>query len=377
VNTFQELKLLPALQNALSAIEFNTPTPVQSKVLPVALQQKDVVAVAQTGSGKTAAYVIPILEKLFSDSERKSKALVVVPTRELAQQVYDFIVLLLKQIPGPTPRVVSIVGGASMGKQLHQLKANPRIIVATPGRLIDHLSHRSVRLSEVKTLVLDEGDRMLDMGFAPQLDQILRHVPQDRQTLLFTATLPKTVQSMTAKYLRKPERFQVGEIDRPVKTIRQSSVEVQQKKKRDLILDQLNARKGSVIVFLRTKHRTNQLAEYLQEYGYQVGAIHGGKSQGQRNRAMSDFRAGRLRILCATDLAARGLDIPHVEHVINFDLPEQREDYIHRIGRTGRNGSSGEAITFVTPEDRREWQALTKMYRIVEPANKTATKSAT
>jgi ATP-dependent RNA helicase DeaD len=251
-----------------------------------------------------------------------------------------------------------------MRKQMNALRKRPRIIVATPGRLNDHLRRRSVNLSKTEILVLDEGDRMLDMGFAPQLDQILEYLPEKRQTSLFTATLPKKVRELAESYLCKPEQIDVGRTSLPVAAIKQSVVQVAFKQKDDRIVDELNQRTGSVIVFARTQRRTDILFRVLKEFGFDAEIIHGGRTQGQRNRAIRSFKDGKCRILCATDIAARGIDVPQVEHVINYDLPMMMEDYVHRIGRTARNGAKGEAVSFVSPEDHRFWQQLARKYKI-------------
>lgn len=360
MRSFESMALAEPIMKSLQQLEFTTATAIQSKVIPIALEGKDLISTAETGSGKTAAYAIPVVTKLLENPQ--AHALILAPTRELAQQVSEFFRILCASCPDI--RVTSIVGGADIRKQLKQLKKMPRIVVATPGRLTDHLKRRSLSLESTKILVLDEGDRMLDMGFAPQIDQILRYMPQERQTMLFTATLPAKVKELVQNYLTDPIYAQVGEVSQPVKTVRQSVIQLRTKEKDERLMDELNKRQGLVIVFAKTKRRTSQLADYLSEYGFKVDAIHGGRSQGQRNRAIQNFKSGEVRILCATDVAARGIDVPMVEHVINFDLPMMREDYIHRIGRTARNGASGEAVSFVTPEQHREWVAIARTYRI-------------
>lgn len=360
MKSFQEMQLPAELQKGLSQLKFEKPTEIQAEVIPIALENKDLMACAETGSGKTAAFGIPMVLKLLEDPRRNG--LVLAPTRELAQQISEFLRQLTFYCPGFL--VTSLTGGADMRKQLKALKRRPRIVVATPGRLIDHLKRKSLQLHNTGILVLDEGDRMLDMGFAPQLNEILKYVPKQRQTSLFTATLPKKVQQLAESYLSQPVKINVGRVSRPVAAIQQSILQLSGKEKNNRIVDELNQRSGSVIIFTRTKQRTDSLARNLSEYGFTVDLIHGGRSQGQRNRAIQNFKAGRSRILCATDIAARGIDIPQVEHVINFDLPMMAEDYVHRIGRTGRNGASGKALSFVTPEDRRTWQFLARKYQI-------------
>lgn len=360
MKSFEELELPLEISKALKSLNFVTPTEVQAKVLPIASEGKDLISCAETGSGKTAAYGLPIVKKILANPDET--AVILAPTRELAQQISEFMRDLTQHAEGI--KVVSIVGGADIRKQLRQLKKNPQIVVATPGRLTDHLKRRSLKLDKTRTLVLDEGDRMLDMGFAPQIDDILKFMPDERQTMLFTATLPPKVKDLARRYLHNPERIQVGEVSQPVKTVRQSVIQVKMKDKDDRVVDELNKREGSVIIFMRTKRRTDILAKHLAGFGFKVDLIHGGRSQGQRNKAIKSFRDGESRILCATDVAARGIDVPQVQHVINFDLPMMREDYVHRIGRTARNGAEGEAVSFVTPGEHRDWQGIAKEYRI-------------
>lgn len=357
---FQDMALAPELKAALHDLKFETPTEIQEAVYQTAFEGSDLMACAETGSGKTGAYSIPMVSKLIENP--KSCALILAPTRELVHQIADFIRDLIKDTPDL--RATSLVGGADIKKQLRALKKNPRIIVATPGRLIDHLKRQSLKLSRTELLVLDEGDRMLDMGFAPQLNQILKYLPQKRQTMLFTATLPEKVKKLAEAYTVNPKKISVGRASLPVAAIKQSIVQLKHKEKKDRILDELNQRDGAIIVFSKTKHGTDALAKNLKSFGHHVDIIHGGRSQGQRNKAIQSFKQGRSRILCATDIAARGIDIPQVEHVINFDLPMSHEDYVHRIGRTARNGAKGEAVSFVTPDEHRNWQMIARKYKI-------------
>lgn len=360
MKAFSEMSLPASVQKSLTRLQFEKPTPIQAAVIPLALESRDVIACAETGSGKTAAYSIPMIIQLLENANQN--ALILAPTRELVHQIADFVRLAIQD--SKELSVTTLVGGADMRKQLQALKRRPRIVVATPGRLIDHLKRRSFSLANTRNLVLDEGDRMLDMGFAPQLDEILQYLPKERQTSLFTATLPKRVQALAEKYLVQPKFIQIGEASKPVAAIEQKMLRLKQVEKEDRILDELNQRTGSVIIFTRTKQRTDSLARHLHSYGYAVDLIHGGLSQGQRNRALQNFRQGRSRILCATDVAARGLDVPQVEHVINYDLPMMTEDYVHRIGRTGRNGAKGEALSFVASGEEKNWNLLVKKYGI-------------
>ncbi|MCH2535460.1 MAG: DEAD/DEAH box helicase [Bdellovibrionales bacterium] len=357
---FQDMALAPELKAALHDLKFENPTEIQEAVYQTAFEGSDLMACAETGSGKTGAYSIPMVSKLIENP--KASALILAPTRELVHQIADFIRDLIKDTPDL--RATSLVGGADIKKQLRALKKNPRIIVATPGRLIDHLKRQSLKLSRTELLVLDEGDRMLDMGFAPQLNQILKYLPQKRQTMLFSATLPEKVKKLAEAYTVNPKKISVGRASLPVAAIKQSIVQLKHKDKKERILDELNQRDGAIIVFSKTKHGTDALAKNLKSFGHHVDIIHGGRSQGQRNKAIQSFKQGRSRILCATDIAARGIDIPQVEHVINFDLPMSHEDYVHRIGRTARNGAKGEAVSFVTPDEHRNWQMIARKYQI-------------
>ncbi len=357
---FTDFRLPAPVENAIRDLNFDTPTEIQFQSIPLALKGRDLIACAQTGSGKTAAYVIPMLVKLLADEN--ARALILAPTRELVKQISDVIHQLTKYSSQISHAVV--IGGADMNKQLRALKKNPRVIIATPGRLMDHLRRQNVSIKGTQFLVLDEGDRMLDMGFQPQLDAILKYLPQQRQTLLYSATLAPKVRALAARYLHNPESVTIGEDSVPVETIKQTAIATTQDKKDDLVMDELNTRKGSVIIFTRTQIRTDRLAGILTEYGFSVARIHGGRTQGQRNSALQGFREGAFRILVATDIAARGIDVPHIQHVINYDLPMMEEDYVHRIGRTARAGATGEAISLILPQDRYQWVRLAKRYKI-------------
>lgn len=357
---FQDYDLSPNVKKSLDKLGFITPTPIQTEVLKVLSEGKDLMCSAETGSGKTGAYGINIVESLIKDSD--SQALILAPTRELVHQIADF----LRELVSDTRElnVISLVGGADMRKQLNQLKRKPRVIVATPGRLTDHLKRKSLSLSKLTVLVLDEGDRMLDMGFAPQLDEIVKFVPKKRLSMLFTATLPKKVKDLAQKYLNNPSVLSVGESSKPSNSITQHVFKVNQKDKKTKIVDVLNERDGSVIVFAKTKRKTDEIHDDLKDFGFKVSSIHGGRTQGQRNKALQHFRTGKTRILVATDVAARGLDVPSVSHVVNYDLPMMTEDFVHRVGRTGRNGKTGDASSFVTPSELHSWARLVKKYQL-------------
>jgi len=357
LNSFSELKLPQPLSQAVAAMGFHAPTPIQAQAIPVAISNRDLIGCAQTGSGKTAAFSVPLIASLLKNRDRS--ALVLVPTRELAAQVGKVVQSLIKF--APELKTATLIGGMPMRPQLKALSARPRIIVATPGRLVDHLHRGSVSLSKTGILVLDEADRMLDMGFAPQLNEILRFLPKARQTLLFSATLPPNIVKLAEKYLHDPVTVQVGVNSQAAPQISQKTLEVSVQQKNERLLDELNARQGTILVFARTQSRTDRLARYLEGYGVSVAKMHGGRTQGQRVRALDGFRNGTFRIMVATDIAARGIDIDHVAHVINYDLPQVAEDYVHRIGRTGRAGRSGEALSLLTPEDRMMWRSIERL----------------
>jgi superfamily II DNA/RNA helicase len=359
MSDFQGFNLSPAIMRALEVMAFKTPTPIQQKAIPVGLAGSDLVGCAQTGTGKTAAFCIPLLTAMLAAPQKN--ALILAPTRELVLQIEK----MWRELARFTPQIAcaTVIGGASMGNQIRALSRKPRLIVATPGRLVDHLQRRTVNLSAIGYLVLDEADRMLDMGFEPQLTRIMSHVPKARQTLLFTATWEPRMDKLAARYLRNPTRVTVGEMSRAASTVTQSLISTTVPAKNETLLDELNAREGSVLVFARTKSRTDRVARYLASYGVDVNRIHGGRTQGQRNSALAQFRSGEVRVLVATDIAARGLDISEIAHVINYDLPQQAEDYVHRIGRTGRAGATGTAVSFVTPEDRGQWNEIARLLK--------------
>ena len=354
---FQDFGLPDALLQKLEHLKFTSPTPIQFKAIPIALRGLDILGSAQTGTGKTVAFGIPAITRLLTSKE--GSVLVVTPTRELAAQVHQALADLLPK--DSKIRSVLLIGGDPIYKQLQKLKSKPRLIVATPGRLNDHLRNRSVDLSQTKYLVLDETDRMLDMGFSIQIDDVLKHLPQERQTLLFSATLPKNIIALSRKYLKDPVRISVGETHVPHENITQENVKLPESDKFSQLLNQLDNRTGSVIIFVKTRISTEKIAKRLQSHSYDVAAIHGDLRQRQRATVTRGFRAQKYRILVATDIAARGLDIPHIEHVINYDLPQCAEDYIHRIGRTARAGAKGAAVNFISPSDRSKWFAIEKL----------------
>jgi ATP-dependent RNA helicase DeaD len=354
---FDELTLPDALRAAIKAMNFTTPTPIQAQSIPLILEGRDVLGTAMTGSGKTAAFCIPMIARMLNNS--RGTALIMLPTRELANQVEAVV----KQLVGPygTIKTALLIGGDSMPKQQAQLRMRPRVIVGTPGRITDHLQRGSLMLHDATYLVLDETDRMLDMGFEDQIMAILKYLPQQRQTLLFSATLPPQILKLSEKYLKNPARVEVGETNKAADRIEQKTINVTNEEKYNTLIRELKAREGTVIIFVKAKHATEKLAAKLQKSGFTADAIHGDLEQRQRERVLAAFREKRHRILVATDIASRGLDIPHIEHVVNYDLPQAPEDYIHRIGRTGRAGADGSAVSFICPEDLIKWRAIQKL----------------
>lgn len=360
---FDSYKLDESIKKSLSLLSFTKPTEIQAKTWPLLLEGKDLIGQSKTGSGKTAAFLVPTFQKFVKKPD--SQALVLVPTRELALQVEEFAKKLASRESGLRLKVALVMGGASMGMQVRALSQRPHLIVATPGRLADHLDQGTVKLGHVETLILDEADRMLDMGFYPQIRGIIAKTPKTRQSILFSATFSFAIRKLAKEFMIDPTEVTVGEENpgAPV-TIDQQIIETLVTNKNAVLMDELNKRKGSVLVFARTKVRTEKVATGLYRAGYSVDVIHGDRTMGQRRGAMERFKSGEVQILVATDVAARGLDISQVEHVINFDIPDQPEDYLHRIGRTGRAGASGHAVSFITPEDRTQWRLIEKYARI-------------
>ena len=354
---FSDLNIENKLKKSIELAEFKTPTPIQSQSIPVSLEGKDVLGTAQTGTGKTLAFTIPMLNKLIKN--KQAMALIICPTRELATQVMETILKLNIREIGIGNAL--LIGGESMQKQLKQLKKRARIIVGTPGRINDHIGRKSLNLSKVNYLVLDETDRMLDMGFTPQIELILKFIPKDHQTLLFSATLPENILRISQKYLNNPERVSVGSLSTPIEKIKQETFQITADKKYHELINQLVERSGSILVFVKTKHGADKIVKRLKYDGHKADAIHGNLRQSKRDRVIRGFRNGNSRILIATDVAARGLDIPVIKHVINYDLPQVPEDYIHRIGRTGRAGKDGSALTFLTNNDRSMWRSIQKL----------------
>jgi len=347
---FSDFKLDARLHRATQTVGYTTATPIQAQTIPVGLAGRDLIGTAQTGTGKTAAFVLPMLQHLLTKPSQKrgTRALIITPTRELAEQINTTI----RQLAQYTNlRSATVYGGVGMQPQERALRTGVEIIVACPGRLLDHIERGAV-LNNVELLVLDEADRMLDMGFLPSVRRILSHLPRERQTMLFSATFAAELQTLAGQTLRNPARIDIG-FGAPAKTVAHALYPVDQHLKTPLVvalLQELDT--NSVLIFTRTKHRANRLAEQIARAGYSVAALHSNKSQNQRQLALDSFRSGKVRILVATDIAARGLDIATVSHVINYDIPDTADTYVHRIGRTGRAEREGDAVTLVSNEDR-------------------------
>ncbi len=347
--TFADLGLSAAMLASLATAGYSRPTPIQAQAVPLALKGRDLMGLAQTGTGKTAAFTIPIIERLMGGATR-TRALILTPTRELCQQVEESI---RKYSGGTGLDVISVYGGVGYEAQTTALKNGVDIIVATPGRLIDHLEKQHVVFDDLEVLVLDEADRMLDMGFAPQINRIVAQIHPYRQTLLFSATMPPEVEALARKYLRKPQVVQVGRRSQAAATVRHCVYPVPKHKKMDLLVHLLReaGADDSVLVFTRTKHGADRVVRHLEDAGYAADALHADKTQVQREQALARFKAGETKLLVATDIAQRGLDISGITHVINFDVPQQAEDYVHRIGRTGRAAKEGDAFTFMCADE--------------------------
>jgi ATP-dependent RNA helicase RhlE len=365
VTQFQDLGLAAPILKALAAEGYTTPTPIQTKAIPIVLEGRDLVGLAQTGTGKTAAFALPILDRLADPRKhpgaRCARALVLAPTRELAGQIADSF-RAYGRFLGLSTAVV--YGGASMHKQRHALERGVDILVATPGRLLDHISQRNVRLDAVEILVLDEADHMLDMGFIHDLRRIATLVPAKRQSLFFSATMPKPIAELAAQFLTEPMQVAVTPVSSTAERVEQAVVHVDHSRKQDLLHALLgDPAINRALVFARTKHGADRLVRKLQADGFSADAIHGNKSQGQRERALDAFKKGKARLLVATEIAARGIDVDDVSHVINFDLPNVPEQYVHRIGRTARASKGGHAISFCAPDERaylKDIERLTK-----------------
>jgi len=356
---FTALGLNSHLTKAIREAGYTEPTPIQSKAIPIAIEERDLIGIAQTGTGKTAAFVLPILQRLSEHpaSRRMSRALIVAPTRELVIQIEEATRKYSRHLRNV--RTVVVVGGVGEQPQIAGLRAGAEIIIATPGRLIDLMQQGHVKLNTIEVAVLDEADRMLDMGFLPAIRQIVRALPKERQTLLFSATLSSEIEKLTHEFLRHPQIVQIGRRANPAETVEQAVYEVPKSRKVALLLHLLRDRAlDSVLVFSRTKHGADKIARRLQQSGISTATLHSNRSQSQRLAALRAFKSGAVRVLVATDIAARGIDVEGISHVINFDFPPHPEDYVHRIGRTGRAQAVGDAISFATPDDAANVRAL-------------------
>ncbi|MDD4004781.1 MAG: DEAD/DEAH box helicase [Elusimicrobiaceae bacterium] len=358
---FYGLGIAPALLEALDRMKFKVPTPIQAQAIPVACTGKDLAGIAQTGTGKTIAFAIPMIQRLAGQNK---KGLVLLPTRELALQVNS---VFQRFAPLMKMKTAVLIGGESMVKQKNELKLKPRILIATPGRLIDHLGQKTVKLNDVAILVLDEADRMLDMGFAPQIERILESVPVERQTMLFSATMPKEIMDIASNYMQLPITVEVARSGTMAENVVQEVFVVQKERKGALLGKLLDKYTGSVLIFTRTKHGAKKVKTVLREMGHSAAEIHSNRTLAQRRQALEGFKNGQYRVLVATDIASRGIDVTGIELVINYDLPDEEDNYVHRIGRTGRAGRAGRAISFATPDQGPEINRIEKIIRVAIP----------
>ena len=348
---------------------YQTPTPIQEAVIPLAMAGHDLIGTAQTGTGKTAAFVLPILHQLLKGVRGQTRALIVTPTRELAEQIHENIRMLAR---GTQIRSATIYGGVAPTPQIKSLKEGVEILVVCPGRLLDLIDQRQAKLNRIEILVLDEADRMLDMGFLPSVKRILKYVPAQRQTMLFSATFPVEIEQLAAQTLYEPQRVSL-DLHRPANTVTHALFPVAQHLKSALLMALLKQTDtDSVLIFTRTKHRARRLAQQIQNAGFRVTSLHSDRTQNQRQSALNGFRSGHYQVMVATDIAARGLDVESISHVINFDIPDTADAYIHRIGRTGRAERNGDAFTLITPEDRDMVKALEKIMGQPLPQQKLA-----
>ena len=376
MTTFKELNLSEPILKSLDTMGFEEATPIQAETIPLAMKGEDVIGQAQTGTGKTAAFGIPMLEK-FNRNEKGTKGLVVAPTRELAIQVAAEIDRLGRN---KGIKTLAIYGGQQMGRQIRALKDGPHIVVATPGRLLDHMRRGTIKLNDIQVAVLDEADEMLNMGFIDDIKDILKGIPTERQTLLFSATMPRQIREIATTMMKNPKEIKTKAKEMTVENIKQYFIEIPERFKFDTLTNHFDINTPTLaIVFTRTKKRVDEIAEGLQVRGFRAEGIHGDLTQGKRESVLKKFKHGRIEVLVATDVAARGLDITGVTHVYNFDIPQDPESYVHRIGRTGRAGRTGEAISFVTPREIPHLRLIekttkSKMERIVPPTNTEAAR---
>ena len=357
MDNFLNLGISKEILFNLKSLNLVKPTPVQQRAIVPGYEGKDILAIANTGTGKTAAFGIPIIQRL---NENKSlSALILSPTRELSIQIGKH----LRELMGKNINIKSavVIGGDSMKKQIELIKKKPRIIIGTPGRIYDHINRQTLNLKSINILVLDETDRMLDLGFIQQIQKIINFLPSKKQTLLFSATLPKNIRNISTKYLFNPVNISVEKKEKILQNINHITLNINQGEKYNKLLQELDTREGSVIVFMKTKHSSKKIYLKLLKDGQSVNTIHGNIRQNKRINILNKFRNQKFRVLVATDIAARGLDIPHIEHVINYDLPQRTEDYIHRIGRTARAGKKGSALSFISENDKKIWKMISKL----------------
>ena len=363
MDNFNNLGISKEILTNLKILKLTKPTPVQQQAIQPGFEGKDILAIANTGTGKTAAFGIPIIQRL--NQNKSLSAIILTPTRELAVQVGKHLMDLMgKNI---NIKCGVLIGGDSMKKQVNLIKQNPRIFIGTPGRINDHISRKNLNLKNINILVLDETDRMLDLGFVSQIQKIINFLPIKRQTLLFTATLPRNITNISEKYLFKPVKISVEKKENILKNIEHNSLNIKQADKYNKLIEEIDSREGSILVFMKTKHGSKKIHLKLQKEGFSVNTIHGNVRQTKRLSILNKFRNQKFRILIATDVAARGLDISHIEHVINYDLPQRTEDYIHRIGRTARAGKKGSALSFISDNDKNIWKQIC---RLINPNDK-------
>lgn len=355
--SFYGLGIAPALLEILDRLKFRVPTPIQSRAIPIAIEGKDLVGIAQTGTGKTLAFGIPMLQRL---AQTKKRGLVVLPTRELALQVEESLRQVGKSLG---LRTVVLIGGTPIVPQIRELKRNPHVLIGTPGRIADHLNQKTLRLNDVGIVVLDEADRMLDMGFLPQIQKILRVLPRERQTMLFSATMPDEIMKIASSTMRLPVRVEIAPTGTTVDKVSHELFIVPKEQKGTLLEKLLFSHKGSALVFTRTKYGAKKVARQLRGIGVKAAEIHSNRSLNQRKEALEGFKSGKYRVLVATDIASRGIDVVGIEMVLNYDLPSTSEDYVHRIGRTARAGAAGHAVTFAAPQEQREVRAIERLIR--------------
>jgi ATP-dependent RNA helicase RhlE len=360
------LGIVPKILDILERMKFKVPTPIQLKAIPLALEGKDIVGIAQTGTGKTHSFAIPMVQRLV---QKKGIGLVLAPTRELAIQIDEAFQEITRAFG---MRTACLIGGAPMPPQVQALRRDPQVVIATPGRLIDHMSQWNFLPDSVVMLVLDEADRMLDMGFAPQIDKILRFLPRDRQTMLFSATMPKEILNIASKHMKLPLSVEIAPSGTTAELVTQELFIVKKEAKTQLLKKVLSQYHGTVLLFSRTKHNAKKIVRSIRDMGYSAAEIHSNRSLAQRRDALEGFKSGKYRVLVATDIASRGIDVNGIELVLNYDLPEDAENYVHRIGRTARAGHKGHAISFATPDQGHDVRDIEKLIKATLPVSKHA-----